>query len=231
MKQIVITVVVALIGSVLGALLAFSLLKKDPADEMAKNAPVVDQPVINEPTGQQGENAGSKNPLVYEQQPAPVPEPVVSQERPVVDEADYAEPTSDDAVVTGGDISGAGVLKAEESFEASGTAVADEVADSEASNPVESQNAAASVVVGSDAYNASDVPAIERAQNAVNSPGISLPNLNKNYGDGRQFHPSAIQDYYGRQNLPPKNPVDEEKATYYQDNRERMKEAIKNRLQ
>lgn len=229
MKQIVITVVVALIGSVLGALLAFSLLKNDPSGEMVKTAPAVDQPVINESIRQQEEHTVSENPLGYEQT-APVLETVVSEERPVVEEADYAETASDDAVAAGGDVSSAGMLKAEEHFEASSTAVPDAVPDSEVSNPVESSNASASVAVGSDVYDASDVPAIDRAQNAVNSPGISLPNLDKNYRDGRQFHPSAIQDYYGRQNVPPKNPVDEEKASYYQDNRERMKEAIKDRL-
>ncbi|GEM_PF-2808275 len=66
-----------------------------------------------------------------------------------------------------------------------------------------------------------------RAQNAVNSPSMNVPFLDKTYPDGRQYRPNAMQDYFADEPVEPENPVSEEKAGYYPEGRDKMKDVFR----
>jgi len=74
---------------------------------------------------------------------------------------------------------------------------------------------------------ASRVSGKDRAQNAVNSPSIDSPFLDKTYNDGRQYRPNAMQDYFADEPVEPENPVSEEKAGYYPEGRNKMKDVFR----
>lgn len=67
----------------------------------------------------------------------------------------------------------------------------------------------------------------DRAQNAVNSPSMDVPFLDKTYPDGRQYRPNAMQDYFADEPVEPENPVSEEKAGYYPEGRDKMKDVFR----
>lgn len=67
-------------------------------------------------------------------------------------------------------------------------------------------------------------PVSVRARNAVNSSGVPVPSLDRNYGDGRPVRPYAMQEYYGVENPQPMQPIDEDRA--YEANRNRLKDSI-----
>ncbi|HHH43714.1 MAG TPA: hypothetical protein ENK49_06215 [Gammaproteobacteria bacterium] len=67
----------------------------------------------------------------------------------------------------------------------------------------------------------------DRAQNAVNSPSMDVPFLDKTYPDGRQYRPNAMQDYFADESVEPENPVSEEKAGYYPEGRDKMKDVFR----
>ena len=219
MKQIV--VFTTLIVAVTAAILAYRFMAND-------HAGIADtKPLVNTKNGALPVEA--RKPAVPGSAPAPAngmaATPHVDADRASMDEADVSS-TSIEAAPVAPPVGMSAGSRVEYGVDNTTDATTkNATSDGDAAAP--GGNVASGSPAGSQVNGVPQGSGSNRAQNAVNSPGVDSPFLDKTYPDGRQYRPNAMQDYFGDEPVQPQNPVDKDKAAYYPEGRARMKDAFK----